>query len=68
MVLKHKNMKDVAAWVLNPDQLHRSEPSRVKVRWLNTTSHKPFLCCEGIEEITIRDLSEWKDVSYLMEK
>ena len=62
MILKHKNMKDVAAWVLNPEVITRGEPSRVKVRWLNMTGKEPFLCTSGIEEITISNLADWDEI------
>jgi len=62
MILKHKNMKDVAAWVLNPEVITRAEPSRVRVRWLNMTAKDPFLCAPGIETKTIDNLADWKEI------
>lgn len=62
MILKHKNMKDVAAWILNPEEIIRGEPSRVKVRWLNVTGKKPFMCPSGIETITIDNIGDWKEL------
>ena len=62
MLLKHKKMKDVAVWVLNPEVIIRAEPSQVSVRWVNVTGKEFFFCTPDIETITIENIADWVEI------
>lgn len=67
MVIKHKNMKDVAALVVSlPQGYSRDEPFRCTVWWVNlrgTVDYPhPFICSPRPEEIFIKDPKNWEDL------
>ena len=67
MILKHKNMRDVACKVVGwPKGFTRGEPNVATVWWINLLgaygSKKPFVITPKPEDILIRDLKEWEEL------
>ena len=67
MLLKHKNMRDVAAKVVEwPKGFTPNEPCQAKVWWVNLNtlvgSGKPFICSSRPETIWIKDMKEWEEL------
>lgn len=70
MLLKHKNMKDVAALVVKwPRGFSRDEPCLVTVWWVNLNKHvdtgKPFICSPRPEDIWVRNSRDWEEIEGL---
>lgn len=68
MILKHKNMKDVAIKIVDlPHGYCLDEPFQAKVWWINLNKHidtgKPFICSPRPEVIMIRQAKDWEELT-----
>lgn len=67
MILKHKNMKDVAVKIVDlPQGYSLDEPFTARVWWINLTKHidtgKPFICSPRPETILIKTPRDWSEL------
>jgi hypothetical protein len=67
MLIKHKNMRDVAGLVVEwPRGFSLDEPCTAKVWWVNLNKHidtgKPFVCSPKPETILIKNFRDWEEL------